>query len=136
MSSHSFGAFIQHESLAGNKVVRPAQVLQRDEITSIPPSAVELDELRWGERLNGPKDQVSDAPVSEDLTLPTPRELEQSLPPTPKQNRAVDALVQSATNPPRNRWRLASTGVMFLLIGINDAVVCPNNDKRLPSGLI
>lgn len=123
MSSRSFGAFIQHESLMGDNVAGPAQVLHRDEITSISPLAVELDELRWGERLNGPKAQRPFAPEAEDSSLQTPRELEQSLPSPPRQSKAVGAIVQSATNPPRNRWRLASTGVMFLLIGINDAVV-------------
>jgi hypothetical protein len=119
MSSHNFGAFIQHESSPMKTGPELARVLHHDSISSAKPSTVELDALRWGERLNGPVSQNSDA------ITPSPSALEQSLPPTPHQDRAVGAIVQSATNPPRNRWRLASSGLMFLLIGINDAVVCP-----------
>ena len=124
MSSHSFGAFIQHESATSEGSISPRPVLHHDEITAKKPSEVELDELRWGERLNGPQKQGPGVSGLEDAIIPTPRELEQSLPSSPKGNLVVDALVQSATNPPRNRWRLASTGLMFVLMGINDAVVC------------
>ena len=125
MSAQEFGAFFQHESPLGANVVGPAPVLRRDEITSKQPSDVELDELRWGQRLNGPGEQVSGPSLIEDAMTPTPRDLEQSLPSSPKHDRTVGAMVQSATNPSRNRWRLASTAIMFLLIGVNDAVTGP-----------
>ncbi len=122
MSTLSFGAFVQHEISPAGRVVGPAPVLHRDEIISKLPSEIELDELRWGQRLNGPKKQDPGPLGHDNATTLTPRELEQSLPSSPKHDKAVDAIVQSASNPPRNRWRLASTALMFLLIGVNDAV--------------
>lgn len=124
MSSHSFGAFIEYESTRTETIENLARVVHRDEITSIKPSAMELDDLQWGKRLNGPQQYNQFAAESEEQTEPTPRELEQSRPSSPKEDKAVDAIVQSATNPPKNRWRLASTGLMFMLMGMNDSVVC------------
>lgn len=123
MSSHNFGAFIQHESSPAPTINELARVVRRDEVISTSPSAMELDDLQWGKRLNGPPSPDQHGEEINDQTNPTPRELEQSRPSTPKENQAVDAVVQSISNPPRNRWRLASTGLMFMLIGMNDSVV-------------
>lgn len=74
--------------------------------------------MQWGQRLNGPKDDE----VSSKTGAPTPRELEQSVPSTPKQDHVVDAaLFQTARNPYMNRWRLASAAMFFFLMGVNDA---------------
>ena len=89
----------------------------------VPPSSHELDDLKWGRRLNGPRSDDTVDLASTRPTSPTPRELEQSQPTTPHPDHAVDALVQSANNPPRNKWRLMSSGVFFLLLGLQDAVV-------------
>ena len=124
MSSHTFGAFIEHNSVSSKDVAGPANVLHRDEVVPKKPSVVELDELKWGQQLNGPGEQQIIASSLENAVNPTPKALEESRPSSPAQDNAANAIVQSATNPPRNRWRLASTGLMFLLIGINDAVVC------------
>ena len=114
MSAQAFGAFVQHES---DKTPTPAtKVIHRDSITSGSPSTIELDQIEWGKRLNGPTHENEDP-------IPSPRDLEASQPPTPKRSQAVDALLQSVTNPPRNKWRLASAIVMFLLMGMNDAAV-------------
>jgi hypothetical protein len=121
--SRSFGAFIQHESSPAKTIQDPDRVLTRDEITVRTPSDIELDNFRWGDRLNGPKDASLEASATEN-TPPTPGELESSLPPTPVPGLAAEAIVQSISNPPMNRWRLGSVGVMFFLMGMNDAVVC------------
>lgn len=94
-------------------------MVHRDHITAPYPTEHELDELEWGRRLNGPQKELPE-PISQSLPQ-TPGELEQSVPPTPKRAPAVDAIIQSASNPPRNRWRLAAAGLMFFLLGLNDA---------------
>jgi hypothetical protein len=117
MSAQAFGAFIQHES-SDSLPTAFAKVLHRDAITQSSPPALELEQLEWGKRLDGPH------PIEADVSIPpTPRELEASQPPTPKHGQAIDALMQSATTPYKNRWRLASATVMFLLMGMNDAAV-------------
>ena len=113
--SHAFGAFIEHESDGSRTMTGPAKVIYKDTIT---PVYHELDDLQWGHRLNGPYSE----PTTPNVTYPsTPRELEQSSPPTPKRDLAVDALVQSASNPSRNKWRLFAAGIMFTMMGLSDA---------------
>ncbi len=115
MPAHSFGAFIQHESETAPTSL--AKTVHRDTITPAPPSVIELDQIQWGKPLQGPvnEDEVAVHSVS--------RDLEASQPSTPKGSKAVDALLQSVTNPPRNKWRVASATVMFMLMGMNDAAV-------------
>ena len=50
-------------------------------------------------------------------------DFEQSQLPDPTPGVAVNALVQSAYNPPMNRWRLAAAGFAFICTGMTDAVV-------------
>lgn len=122
MASTVLGALITHESDSRPPVAGLAPILHRDQITAAPPTEHELDELHWGRRLNGPlKEDVREhSPIGRSLP-PTPGELERSQPPTPKRDLAVDAIVQSFSTPPRNRWRIAAANVMFLLMGVNDA---------------
>ena len=124
MSIQAFGAFITHESGPDPSVSGPAPVVYRDTITAITPSEHELNELRWGKRLNGPRKGSSrdQSPTGRSVPL-TPDELERSQPPTPKRDQVVDAIIQSVSNPPRNRWRLAAASVMFFLMGMNDAAL-------------
>jgi fucose permease len=111
MTSGAFGAII--EPISG-----PAKIMPRDIISRPSPGIYELDSMQWGQRLNGPKDDK----VSSYSPTPTPRKLERSAPSTPKQDHAVDAaLIQTASNPHMNRWRLASAAVFFFLMGVNDA---------------
>ncbi|KIX00068.1 uncharacterized protein Z518_10995 [Rhinocladiella mackenziei CBS 650.93] len=119
MSAQTFGAFITHESSPSPVVVRLDPVVHRDNISTLPPTEYEL---QWGQRLNGPRKDLSrdSSPIGRSLPQ-TPGELEQSQPPTPKRSHAVEAIVQSASDPPRNRWRLAAAALMFFLLGINDA---------------
>ncbi|RMZ76948.1 hypothetical protein DV737_g4619, partial [Chaetothyriales sp. CBS 132003] len=115
ISHNAFGAFIEHESDGPLPSPYPLTLPKAIHNASIPPSPLELDQLRWGERLRGP-------PVENDVsTLVSPAELEASQPTTPTRSHVVDALVYSLTNPPRNKWRVGSSTVTFLLMGMNDA---------------
>jgi fucose permease len=117
MSAQAFGAFIVHESSLSPVISGPAAVVHRDSITAVTPTEHELDDLQWGKRLNGPNTEHK----ASSSVPPTPNELERSQPPSPKQDHAVDALVQSFSNPPRNRWRIAAASLFFFLMGVNDA---------------
>lgn len=134
MSVSALGAFITHESGLSKAPAPPAgpagppAVVHRDSVITYTPTEYELDSLRWGRRLNGPGHAASrdHSPVSRAASSTrsmsiTPGELESSHPPTPGTAHAVDAIVLSASNPPRNRWRLAAAGVFFFLAGMNDA---------------
>jgi fucose permease len=122
MSVQAIGAFIVHEQDHSSKISGPAPVVHRDSITTSPPKDYELDELQWGKKLNGPQKEAfrDSSPLGRSIPL-TPDDLEHSRPPTPNRERAVDAMVLSFSNPPRNRWRLAAASVMFFLMGVNDA---------------
>ncbi|EXJ84843.1 hypothetical protein A1O3_05517 [Capronia epimyces CBS 606.96] len=126
MAAQAFGAFITHESDPAPLVPALAPIVPRDHITAGTPTEYELDGMKWGQRLNGPGPQLESSrdssPTGIGRALPqTPGELERSQPPTPQRNQAVDALVQSMWNPPKNRWRLASSSLAFFLMGVNDA---------------
>src|ERR1700761_8928236 len=109
MSVQAFGVFISHEHDNSSKISGPAPVIHRDSITASAPKSYELDELQWGRRLNGPRKESSrdSSPVGRSNPL-TSDDLEHSQPATPNRDHAVDAIVLSASNPPRNRWRLAA----------------------------
>lgn len=109
------GALIEHEIKPQPSVTGLARVVPRDAITPTVPSEHELDELQWGQKLSGPSKFAIGSSSSQ-----TPAELESSNPPTPKQNQVVDAIIQSATTPYMNKWRLAAAAVMFFLLGLND----------------
>ncbi|MCJ1280666.1 hypothetical protein MMC21_008496 [Puttea exsequens] len=114
MASH-FGAFIEVESLS-QPLATPPVAVAKDRITIYyPPAVHELDELRWGTKLTGPSttDHISSTPI-------TPRELEQSPPPTPKHENAVDQ-APSVSHPRMNRWRVAGCCLTFFTTGSNDS---------------
>lgn len=115
MASRNFGAFIEIET-SSKPLATPQAAVAKDR-TGIyhPPGIHELDELRWGAKLTGPAttNDISSTPA-------TPRELEQSAPPTPSQENASD-LVQSVSNPRMNRWRVAACCLTFFTTGANDS---------------
>ncbi|RMZ75340.1 hypothetical protein DV738_g5530, partial [Chaetothyriales sp. CBS 135597] len=143
LSSNTFGAFIEHHHDSGGRDHRllhqssspPSSPLAVPKAVHTPdnisPAPFELDQLQWGERLNGPGIDLYD--MSETAATTTPRELEASQPATPTTPQhqhqhqqpaagaAVDALVNSLTSPPRNKWRVGSSSIIFLLMGMNDA---------------
>jgi fucose permease len=99
-----------------------AKIVARDAISGPSPRIYELDSIQWGQKLNGPRDDRNTPYPATSVAPIGPRKLEQSSPPTPERDYAVDAaLIQTASNPYMNRWRLASAGIVFLLMGLNDA---------------
>lgn len=111
----TFGAFIEHESSSSPRCLDKA-VIHNSRAAA--PTAIELDSIKWGQPLNGPAG-IESAGYS---IPPTPGELERSQPPTPIRENAVDALEASSPNTPRNRWRLAAAGIVFMFVGMTDAV--------------
>jgi fucose permease len=115
MTTVALGALLQ-------PISGPAKVVARDAISGRSPGIYELDSIQWGQKLDGPRDHEDMPYPATSVTPITLRELEQSSPLTPKPDHAVDAaLIQTASNPHMNRWRLASAGIFFLLMGLNDA---------------
>ncbi|KAA6407702.1 MAG: hypothetical protein FRX48_08540 [Lasallia pustulata] len=116
MASPAIGAFvnINHTS----RITDPPAVVFKDTHAIAPTlSAYELDELSCGSRYNGPS---SKEPPSGAATPLSPKELEMSRPPSPKNDEAVD-VVQSLSNPPMNRYRLISACLMCFGNGLNDS---------------
>ena len=115
LPSSAFGAFIEHES----GPLKPLDKAVIHPIHAGSPSVVELDTLQWGHKLNGPHETE---PAGHDVPI-TPGELEQSRPATPAQDNAVDALAAFSPYTTKNKWRLAGAGLVFLFVGMTDAVV-------------
>ena len=115
MSTHSFGAFINHDSAP--PITGPAAVLNKnDQPRSSAPDAYELDEMTWGSRYNGPGIPVNPGGAQTPIT---PNELEMSRPPSPREDAAVP--VQSLNSPSMNKWRFLSACLMCLGNGLNDS---------------
>jgi hypothetical protein len=74
------------------------------------PPAIELDQLNFGVRYNGPREAAA-----ESLPPRTPAEIESS-PPV----RAEEA-TQSLAQPSRNKWRFSAACCMFAQFGLNDS---------------
>ncbi|KAI9821840.1 MAG: hypothetical protein M1827_002422 [Pycnora praestabilis] len=112
MTSTSFGAFIDVESAP--RISDPPAVVQkpRNNNTSGPVN-IELDQLTWGARYNGPGTGGTQTPT-------TTNELGMSRPTSPKLDEAMDP-VQTLSNPPMNKWRLMSACLMVLGNGMNDS---------------
>ena len=124
MTSHAFGAFIEVDSSPNNGKaaehpipVAPQKALPRV-YHSMPhtPNEIELDNIQWGSRLNGPSESGTSTPTG----FQTPRapiDLE-SRPASPV--REVEVM-QSFSNPPMNRFRLLAVCLMNFGNGLNDS---------------
>lgn len=130
MAGMPFGAFIDIESQhePDNKPIRePSAVLQK---TAATPSAVELDELTWGTRYNGPDKKharqhsfetpVGTAPQTPYTEVQTPNPLLASRPPSPRADQAAE-LVQSFFYPRMNRYRVPAACLLYLGNGMTDS---------------
>ena len=126
MNPQAFGAFIDIESAPSNDEphtipVAPQKALPRT-YHSVP-DPIELDNLQWGAKLNGPSKSGDAAPAESGYQTPHgPMDLEMSRPQTPTvdaQN-GVDAM-QSFSNPPMNRFRMLSVSLMNFGNGLNDS---------------
>ena len=117
MTAHMLGGLSDLQSGSALDVADLARVVTKDAILATRSSTeLDLQSLQWGARSNGLKQ------VETDIHPPqTPRELEQSVPSTP-QGWSTDAILQTATNPPKNRWRLIAAAIVFFNFGMNDGV--------------
>lgn len=119
----TIGTFISHES-SQDPALRISTAFMsspRPEV-GLGPTEVELDQLQWGQKLNGPggRQSVQTSVTREPIIPATPRELEHSNAATFIADHAVDSLM-SASNPPMNKWRLAAICLMVFSQGINDS---------------
>jgi hypothetical protein len=86
------------------------------------PDVLGLDNIEWGARLNGPGRESKSQPGSGYQTPKTPNYLEMSTPPSPitHDEDVVDAM-QSFSNPPMNRFRMASSSLLNFSNGLSDS---------------
>ncbi|TVY57799.1 Bypass of stop codon protein 6 [Lachnellula cervina] len=137
MSSHALGAFINVESSSSSSgdahavPIAPQKAVSRV-YHSVPqehvPAPLELDNLQWGKKLKGPNVTESGYTTPTGTQTPsgfqtprTPNDLEMSRPASPIiEEDGVDA-VQSFSNPPMNRFRMASVCLLNFGNGLGDA---------------
>lgn len=133
MSSHAFGAYIDVKLSSDNNGEGPSlpvapiapQKAKSRVYHSVPqehgPAPLELDNLQWGKKLNGPRVTESGKTTPTGFQTPrTPNDLEMSRPPSPTENEGVDAM-QSFSNPPMNRYRMLSVCLMNFGNGLSDS---------------
>jgi hypothetical protein len=131
MTSHAFGSFIDVEFSPSSSQpeshaipIAPQKALERT-YHSVPlpqgPNAIELDDLQWGAKLNGPREESRYNTPSGPQT-PAVTDLEMSRPETAQDNEqdGVDT-VQSFSNPPMNRFRMLSVCILNFGNGLNDS---------------
>jgi hypothetical protein len=127
MSSSAFhGIFDIHHSSSTSpvdKITSPPATHQKTK--AAPPSPVELDELTFGARYNGPDlKSGSQSPIEHEPPTPiSPNELEMSRPASSRRDEAVE-MMQSWNNPRMNIWRIASCCLIYFGNGINDSGMC------------
>ncbi|TVY84286.1 Bypass of stop codon protein [Lachnellula suecica] len=132
MTSHAFGAFIDVESSSNSgeahaTPIAPQKAVQKN-YHSVPqgngPNPIELETLQWGKKLNGPWGFESGGTTTPSgyQTPRTPNDLEMSRPPspTPGEEDGVYAM-QSFSNPPMNRFRMASVCLLNFGNGLSDS---------------
>jgi fucose permease len=124
MSSRIIGALIAHESSGFPSLSPPTAVAQIDSSDTRPrPTNVELDELRWGDKLNGPSGHKSGQLETTGGWI-SPHDLERSNPPTSRIDHAVEPATNAST-PSMIKWRLGATCLMCFSQGTSDAAPGP-----------
>jgi hypothetical protein len=131
MTSHALSAFIEVESSATSSdpkahpiPIAPQKAFERT-YHSVPlpqgPNAIELDNLQWGSRLNGTRDESGHNSPSGTQT-PRVTDLEMSTLATPNENEQAGVdVVQTFSNPPMNRCRMLSVCLMLFGNGMCDS---------------
>ena len=117
MQSHVLGSCIDFDDSYSQVTKGAGKAVFKDGTSATqPPTSIELDTLEWGKKLNGPHGigRVPENSISK-------QDIESSVPSTPIASHGTEAIVQSLTNPPRNRWRLAAAAITFLMMGMNDS---------------
>ena len=138
MTSHTFGAFIDIESSSDNREEHSIPIVPQKAVPrsyhSVP-DPIELDNLEWGKKLNGPSTPGS-VPASGYQT-PRTTDLEMSRPPSPTNEELGGvAAMQSFSNPPMNRFRMLSVCLMNFGNGLSDSApgaLIPYIEKYIPS---
>ncbi|KAH6676703.1 MFS transporter-like protein [Halenospora varia] len=126
MTSHAFGAFIEIESSTNNAEhsipIAPQKALPRV-YHSMPhtPDGLELDNLHWGKKLNGPSHESGASTPTGYQTPRVPNDLEMSRAPSPIQEEEGVEAMQSFANPPMNRFRMLSVCLLNFGNGLNDS---------------
>jgi hypothetical protein len=130
MASSPFAFYLDLESSSMNGessesplvLAAPEKALSRiyHSVPQAPPDAIELDNLQWGAKLTGPVELEAATP-SEGETPAVPDDLEMSRPATPTQESEGFEAMQSAWNPPMNRFRMLAVCTMNLCMGLNDS---------------
>ena len=118
MELFTIGAFIEHESRS-QVVAWPVPAYAQTKLpVSDQPSNLDLDALEWGRKLQGPSTTHNGHNGWQ--TPATPPDLEGSVRSSPSDQHTAE-IVQSASNQPQNRWRLAANALIFFTNGFNDA---------------
>jgi hypothetical protein len=138
MTSHTFGAFIDIELSSDNREEHTIPIVPQKAVPrsyhSVP-DPIELDNLEWGKKLNGPSTPGS-VPASGYQT-PQTTDLEMSRPPSPTNEELGGvAAMQSFSNPPMNRFRMLSVCLMNFGNGLSDSApgaLIPYIEKYIPS---
>jgi hypothetical protein len=138
MTSHTFGAFIDIEPSSDNREEHTIPIVPQKAVPrsyhSVP-DPIELDNLEWGKKLNGPSTPGS-VPASGYQT-PQTTDLEMSRPPSPTNEELGGvAAMQSFSNPPMNRFRMLSVCLMNFGNGLSDSApgaLIPYIEKYIPS---
>jgi hypothetical protein len=123
MSSSAFhGLFSIHHSTTPpvDKITSPPATHQKTK--AAPPDPLELDELTFGARYNGP-DLKSGAKTPIEHEPSTPKslnELEMSRPSSSRRDEAVE-MIHSWNNPRMNIWRIASCCLIYFGNGMSDS---------------
>ena len=108
LSSSGLDSFILMEG--SPSLANPPATVRRDKQgIPIPPSEFELNDIR----------PSPSAPLPSARDVP-PNDVERSTPPTPTTPSGVD-LLQTFTNPPMNKYRMASSTFMNFANGVNDS---------------
>jgi hypothetical protein len=145
MTSHAFSAFIEVESSPSSShpeahaiPIAPQKAFERT-YHSVPlpqgPNAIELENLQWGTKRNGPNGE-SGYYTPPGTQTPMVTDLEMSRPATPQDNEqdGVDT-VQSFSNPPMNRFRMLAVSLLNFGNGLNDSApgaLIPYIEKSVP----
>ncbi|KAF2102959.1 MFS general substrate transporter [Rhizodiscina lignyota] len=119
----TFGAFVDIESQP-EEITLPSPVVQKAAAT---PTAIELDELTWGKRYNGPHPpSAGPASPTEERSqftgqrAQTPNPLIASEPTTPQADTAAE-LIQSFFHPSMNKWRVFGGCLVYCVNGLTDS---------------
>ncbi|KAG4030685.1 hypothetical protein MFRU_011g01420 [Monilinia fructicola] len=119
-------------------ITAPQKTVTRTYHSVQQPDSIELDDLKWGQNINRPSASGTTTPGAEPVsewstpgwqTPRTPSALELSRPQTP--NNEPDNIIQSFSNPPKNRFRMMSTCLLNFGNGLSDAAAGPLIPKMI-----